>query len=93
LRRASIPHGPLPGRRFSTFAVTLQACLDEQGLAVGWHRLITDLIEQRRIVPFTDLKIPSPGSYYLTWNENRDLTDAICILKNWLLEAAARDSG
>ena len=92
LRRASIPHGPLPGRRFSTFAVTLQACQDEQGLAVGWHRLISDLVEQGRVVPFTGLTIPSPGSYYVTWNDNRDLTHAIRILKDWLLETAAGEA-
>ena len=40
LRRAGIPHGALPGRRFSTLGVVLQACQEDQGVAVGWHRLV-----------------------------------------------------
>ena len=91
LRRASVPHGPLAGRRFSTFAVTLQACMDEQGLAVGWHRLIADLVREGKLVPFTDLIIPAPGSYHLTWNSSRNLTPAADILRGWLLETAAAE--
>ena len=93
LRRASIPHGPLPGRRFSSFAVTLQACIEEQGLAVGWHRLVSDLVASGKVVPFTDLRIASPGSYYLTWNANRTIAGPMRILKTWLLDMASRDTG
>jgi DNA-binding transcriptional LysR family regulator len=93
LRRAAIPHGPLPGRRFSSFNITLQACIEEQGLAIGWQRLIKDLVDAGRIVPFTDLKIPAPGSYYLTWNTNRTLSKPACIFKTWLLDMAAADTG
>ena len=93
LRRAAIPHGPLPGRRFSSFNITLQACIEEQGLAIGWQRLIRDLVDAGKIVPFTDLKISAPGSYYLTWNTNRTLSKPACILKTWLLDMAAADTG
>lgn len=85
LRRAAIPHGPLPGRRFSSFGITLQACVEEQGLAVGWHRLVTDLVAAGKIVPFTDLRVPAPGAYYLTWNVSRTLTAPACILREWLV--------
>jgi DNA-binding transcriptional LysR family regulator len=89
LRRAGIPHGALPGRRFSTLSVVLQACQDDQGLAVGWHRLVRPLVEEGRIVPFTTLRIPSPGSYYLSWNANHAPGDAVRTLRDWLLAAAA----
>jgi LysR family transcriptional regulator, glycine cleavage system transcriptional activator len=93
LRRASIPHGPLPGRRFSSFAITLQACIEEQGLAVGWHRLVSDLVASGQIAPFTDLRIASPGSYHLTWNANRAVSEPTRILKAWLFDMASRDTG
>ena len=92
LRRAEIPHGALSGRRFSTFGVVLQACQDDQGLAVGWHRLVRALIYAGRLVPFTDLRIPSPGSYYLSWNANREVSDATRTLRDWLVAAAAEDT-
>lgn len=89
LRRAAIPHGSLPGRRFSTFGVVLQACQDEQGLAVGWHHLVRDLVGEGKLVAFTDLRIPSPGAYYLAWNANRNASDAMRALRDWLIEAAS----
>jgi len=91
LRRAEIPHGALSGRRFSSFGVVLQACQDEQGLAVGWHRLVRGLVDAGRLVPFTDLRIPSPGSYYLSWNANRQISDPTRTLRDWLIAAATED--
>ena len=92
LRRAGIPHGALPGRRFSTLGVVLQACQEDQGLAVGWHRLVRPLVEEGRIVPFSDLRIPSPGSYYLSWNANHAPSDAIRTLRDWLMATAAAEA-
>ena len=91
LRRAGIPHGALPGRRFSTLGVVLQACQEDQGVAVGWHRLVRPLIEEGRIVPFTDLRIPAPGSYYLSWNANHAPGDAVATLRDWLLAGGRRE--
>jgi LysR family transcriptional regulator, glycine cleavage system transcriptional activator len=88
LRRAGIPHGALPGRRFSTLGVVLQACQDAQGIALGWHRLVRPLIENGRLVPFTDVRMPAPGSYYLSWNANGG-GDAVATLRDWLLAAAS----
>jgi LysR family glycine cleavage system transcriptional activator len=91
LRRAGIPHGALPGRRFSTLGVVLQACQEDQGVAVGWHRLVRPLVEEGRIVRFTDLRIQSPGSYYLSWNANHEPNDAVRTLRDWLMAAAAAE--
>ena len=46
-------------------------------MAVGWHRLVRPLIDEGRLVPFTDLRIAAPGSYYLSWNANHEPSDAI----------------
>lgn len=91
LRRAGVPHGALPGRRFGTLGVVLRACEEDQGLAVGWHRLVRPLVEEGRIVPFTDLRIPAPGSYYLGRNAGHAAGEAVTTLRDWLLEAAAAE--
>jgi DNA-binding transcriptional LysR family regulator len=90
LKRAAIPHGPLGGRRFSSLAVTLQAAQDGQGVALGWHQLVLPLISERRLVRFTDLIEPAQGSYYLTWNDNRELSKAAATLRDWLVDIADR---
>jgi LysR family glycine cleavage system transcriptional activator len=92
LRRAGIPHGPLPGRRFGTLGVVLQACQEEQGLAIGWDRLVRPLIAAKRLVPFTDLEVPAPGSYYLSWNANRTANHAVGTLRDWLVAATREDA-
>lgn len=93
LRRADIEHGPLSGGRLNNFAVTLQACQDDQGVAVGWHRLVRPLIAAGKLVRFTVLEVPAPGGYYLTWNDKRQLSEAAKVLRTWLINAAARDIG
>ncbi|MFO1144600.1 MAG: LysR substrate-binding domain-containing protein [Amaricoccus sp.] len=93
LRRVGIPHGALPGRRFSALGVVLQACQEDQGLAIGWHRLVRPLVETGRLVPFTTLRIPSPGAYHLSWNANHPPGDAVRTLRDWLLAAAADEPG
>lgn len=93
LRHAGVPHGALPGRRFSTLGVLLRACEEDQGVAIGWHRLVRSLVEEKRIVPFTGLRIPAPGAYYLSWNANQSPGGAVTTLRDWLLDAAAEEVG
>ena len=88
LRRAGIRHGPLRGRQFNNFSVLLQAAQDDQGVALGWERLIRPLLSQGRLVRFGTAEIAAPGGYYLTWNARRALSDSALVLKDWLLETA-----
>ena len=88
LRRAGVKHGPLLGRRFNNFTVLLQATQDDQGVALGWERLIAPLLESGRLVRFSKLLVEAPGAYYLTWNENRALSPAAETLRAWLLKTA-----
>jgi len=91
LRRAGVSHGPFVGRRLSNFPLALQACQEDQGLAIGWHRLIKELIAQKKLVPFGDIRLAAPGGYYLCWNCNRSLPPAAEIVKLWVIEMAEED--
>ena len=72
-------------RRFNNYVVALQAAEDNQGVALGWHSQVEPLIKNGRLVRFGDMQITAPGSYYLTWDENRPLSDAARQLREWLL--------
>jgi len=91
LRRSNIPHGPIKGRRYGKFSVALQAAQADQGVAVGWHRLVRSLVAKGRLARLTDLELPAPGGYYLTWNDKRVLSPAAEILRNWLREISERE--
>ena len=90
-RRAGIAHQTLRGRRFGKFSVALQAAQADQGVAVGWDRLVQTYVADGRLVRFTQLKMPAPGNYYLTWNENRLLSSAAETLRDWLREMSANE--
>lgn len=92
LRRAGIPHGSLPGRRFSSFAMTIQAAIENHGVAIGWHQLIKQHLESGELVRYTNVAMPAPGSYYLTYNANRELVSAAGTLMEWLLKTAAEEA-
>jgi len=91
LRRAKIPHGPKKGRRFGKFSVALQAAQADQGVAIGWHRLVRHILRDGKLVRLTDLEMPAPGGYYLTWNDRRTLSPAAETLRTWLREIAERE--
>jgi LysR family transcriptional regulator, glycine cleavage system transcriptional activator len=91
LLRAGIRHSHGGGRRFGKFGVAVQAAMADQGVAVGWDRLIRHLIEEGKLRRLTDLMIPAPGAYYLTWNNNRELSAAAVVLRDWLREMAEQE--
>ncbi len=92
LRRASLPQGTSRGRRFGKFTVALSAAQANQGVAVGWDRLVRPLLDNGKLVRFTELELPAPGGYYLTWNDNRDLSQAAQVFRDWLADTAALET-
>ncbi len=80
----SIDSGPLNYRRFNNYVVALQAAEENQGVLLGWDCLVAPLIKQKRLLrPLPD-KMPAPEVYNLTWDSNRDLSDAADCLRSWL---------
>ncbi|MCV3243958.1 DNA-binding transcriptional LysR family regulator [Mesorhizobium robiniae] len=89
--KAAIPHDTPRGRRFGKFSATMQAAQADQGVAIGWHRLIHPLVTAGKLVRLTDLRLPAPGNFYLTWNENRKLSGAAQLFRDWMMELAAKE--
>lgn len=73
-------------RRFSNYVVALQAAEENQGIALGWHSLVEPLIERGKLMRLGTMEMAAPGSYYLTWDDQRPLSDAAEQLRNWLVE-------
>lgn len=91
LRRLRLSGSALRGRRFSSFDAAIHACRSNQGVALGWDRLLRDELATGAIVPFTSLSLPSPGAYYLTWNATRPPREAARVLVDWIAATAAAD--
>jgi len=88
LNWAGISAASLSGRRFSSFEITLRAAEENQGVAVGWNRLVKDRIDSGRLVKFPDLSMPAPGAYNLSASETAELSPAAQILQKWLMKVA-----
>lgn len=76
-------------RRFNNYVVALQAAEENQGVVLGWHSMVSPLIENGRLMRLGDMEIAAPGSYYLTWEASRPLSPAANLLRQWLVEFSA----
>src|SRR5882724_11020910 len=45
--------------------------------------------EDGSLVRFGKAKVLAPGAFYVTWNDHRKLSDAVELLKAWLIKAGA----
>jgi LysR family glycine cleavage system transcriptional activator len=79
-------------RRFNNYVVALQAAEDNQGVTLGWHSQVGPLIKSGRLVRLGDMQITAPGSYYLTSDESRPLSEAARQLRTWLLATGKQTS-
>ncbi len=84
LDRLGIAARPRRARSFTNYVVALQAAQDNQGVALGWHRLVEPLISQGRLARFGALEITAPDAFYVTWSAGRELAPAPVSLKDWL---------
>lgn len=76
-------------RRFNNYVVALQAAEENQGVLLGWDRLVAPMIKQKRLVRPLDVTMQAPDRYYLTWDSNRELSDAANSLRDWLAQQAS----
>ncbi len=73
-------------RRFNNYVVALQAAQENHGIVLGWHSMVESLIQQGRLVRLGDMEIPAPGSFFITWDINRPLSEQADSLRQWLLK-------
>jgi len=73
-------------RRFNNYVVALHAAEENQGIVLGWHSQVDGLIARGDLVRLGDFEIDAPGSYYLTWDAQRSLSESALCLRDWLLE-------
>jgi LysR family glycine cleavage system transcriptional activator len=84
---AGVRHGPLTGRSVNNYTILVQAARDDQGVALGWERLVRPLLERGVLTRLTDLAFDSPAAYFLTWPEDRTPSPAMELFRDWLLGA------
>lgn len=75
-------------RRFNNYVVALQAAEENHGVALGWHSMVDALIQRGKLLRLGEAEIPAPGSFYITWDTNRNLSKESELLRKWLLKVS-----
>ena len=69
------------------YTVLLHAAMEGQGVGLGWHHLVDDLVEQGRLVrPVVD-SVTTAEPMWLNAPPGRALASATEVLRDWLLTA------
>lgn len=80
----------MPGMSANNYAIVIQAAQAGQGIALGWHHLVSEFIEDGSLVrPIPD-SVHLDCGYYMMLPTDRELSPAAAIFRNWLISEAAR---
>lgn len=82
--------GKLKGMRCSFYTEAIYATLNGQGITLGWNRLVSDLVEQKRLLRLGLASVVPSGAYYVVIPLNRTQTRALQQFMEWLLVCHAR---
>ena len=69
------------------YTVLLHAAMEGQGVGLGWHHLVDDLVEQGRLVRPVVESVTTADPMWLNAPPGRALTSATEVLRDWLLTA------
>ena len=81
---------PLGDLRFSHYADTVYAALNGAGVALGWSRLITDLLVQGRLVRLGGQTVVPEERYHVVVPHDREMGRAAAQFTDWLADNLMR---
>ncbi|MGH8445435.1 MAG: transcriptional regulator GcvA [Solimonas sp.] len=77
---------PRRGPVFTDSAVLLDAAAAGLGIALARRVFAEGDLRDGRLLPLFDVVVPDPSSYFFVWRADHPQLDAICALRDWLLE-------
>ena len=85
----STPSGQ-PGLRFNNYTLEVQAAVNGQGIALGWRRLVADLLESGALVRPVEALLPSSDAHYVIPPAGGEPSLDTMALHDWLVAEASR---
>ncbi|GGX87980.1 transcriptional regulator [Litchfieldella qijiaojingensis] len=77
---------------FNNYTLLIQAAIAGQGIGMGWHGLVDDMLESGMLVGLHDLRLRSPRGYGLIDARPDSPGEAKQALQEWVLGCAAPSS-
>ena len=74
--------------RFNDYSIVLQAAIEGQGVAQGWHHLVDPLVSQGLLIRPLKESVTTDQPFYIIAPKDVDLRSDVARLKNWLISEA-----
>lgn len=92
LRRTGHPRpANLITQTFSLYSMVVEATLSGRGFMIGHTSVVSDLIEQGRLQPLSDDRVPAGNQFYLLTKASVPLSDIAETFIDWIVEQAGPD--
>ncbi|HEX4847493.1 MAG TPA: LysR substrate-binding domain-containing protein [Novosphingobium sp.] len=83
---AGISAGRVPGGlQINDYVLVIQAVIEGQGIALGWHHLVQDLVARGVLVRLTDVALETGRGFHIIWRRGELLSPAAERVRDWLL--------
>jgi DNA-binding transcriptional LysR family regulator len=79
------------GLQINDYVLVLQAVIEGQGIALGWHHLVGPLVAKGVLVRVAGHRLVTGNSFHVTWPRDAALSQAARDVRAWL--TAQRDPG
>ncbi len=79
-----------PGLRFNNYTMEVQAAVNGQGIALGWQRLVAELLESGALVRPIQALLPSADAHYVYLPAGGEPSLDAIALRDWIVAEAAR---
>lgn len=74
--------------RFNNYPIVIQAAVEGQGIALGWNRLVSNLLDEGKLVRPIGDAVRTKRAYWLAWHADRALSQPASDIRDWLLRIA-----
>jgi len=75
----------LDGLRLNDYALVIQAAIAGEGIAFGWHHIVSRLIEQGLLVRLLSASYEEGAGFHIVWPETPRLAGQAAEVRDWLI--------
>jgi DNA-binding transcriptional LysR family regulator len=75
----------LDGLRLNDYALVIQAAIAGEGIAFGWHHIVSRLIEQGLLVRLLSASYAEGAGFHVVWPETPPLAGQAAEVRDWLI--------
>ncbi|MFT5608069.1 MAG: DNA-binding transcriptional LysR family regulator [Pseudoalteromonas tetraodonis] len=79
---------PNGGTKLNDYALVVQAAIAGEGIAMGWHHIVSDLIEKQILAIALDQSWSSNNDTWLIWSKNVELNPQTVKIRDWIVRSA-----